>query len=336
MARNQTRHGFALVELGAVVVVAAVVVALSLAARGDGRRHARLADDMAKLKRIGQTTGAYGADNADLFWHFSWTAGDCPSEYADLRSASDDIEASACQAVDIMRRRGERPDMPRISSWIPNVSFSHLVLADYNGTVVPDFGMISSEDKVLLTWAADPKGFDEQKYCPPCPGGMGTGPAKRYPYMSSFEVPPAFWSSPASGADAFRQGSVHNQYVLPRDVDVGGHRLSEVAHPSEKAMVYERYARHFGPRAAFYAYPEARAVVLSADGRVDVRLTGDGNRGWQPSRPTSPDPEFFEYRPAAWEPAALSGGAADVVAGYYRWTRGAWLGRDFGGPEVGP
>ena len=38
--------------------------------------------------------------------------------------------------------------------------------------------------------------------------------------------------------------------------------------------------------------------------------------------------------PTPMEPRTLSGAAADLVSGYYRWTRGGIRGIDYGGGEV--
>lgn len=330
------RRGFARAELAAVVLIGAVIVAMALVASSAPRRSARLADDLAKLKRFGEATGAYGADFNDLFWHFSWTPGDCPSQYADLQHASTGLEASANQTIDILRRRAGREDIARISSWVPNISYSHLVLAEYLDDVLPDFGGISSEDKQLMTWAADPKGFDQRKYCPPCPSVAGTNAGKPYPYRSSFQVPPSLWTTPPSGSEAMAQGSTHNTFYVPWGVETGGHALSEIAHPSEKVVMHDQFARHFGPRVAYHAYPEARVAMLMGDGAAGVRMTQDGNKGWNPSSPTSFWPTTYEYRPQAWEPPTMSGREGDYVEGYYRWTRSAIAGRDFGGPEIKP
>ena len=112
--------------------------------------------------------------------------------------------------------------------------------------------------------------------------------------------------------------------------------MSRVKYPSQKAMMWESTARHFGPLDIWHAYDEARTPILFADGSVSVRATIDANEGWNPSAQGSWTSMLYRYRPDDWEAPTLSGESWDLVVGHYRWTRNGLAGRDFGGPEDMP
>lgn len=165
---------------------------------------------------------------------------------------------------------------------------------------------------------------------------------RRWPFSSSFELGPAFFS-PDAGTNAIARGSTHAQYNFSPGITLGNRRLSEIRFPSQKAMLRDQYSRHFGPRIAFFPYTEARIPVLFADGGAVVHTTGDPlidrpdtNPGFQPRHPASLQPTTFFYQPnPAWEPPVLQGeGAGLLVRGFYRYTRSGLRARDFSGPEV--
>src|SRR6185436_6930167 len=77
------------------------------------------------------------------------------------KAASDfsDCDAAARQAVDIIRRRGDRglggvnvyPSSPP-PGWIPHIYYTHLVLQDYLNARLPDAQVICPKDKYRLMW----------------------------------------------------------------------------------------------------------------------------------------------------------------------------------------
>lgn len=320
-------RGFALVELAAIVGIGGVLIALLVLGGAGARRQARLGECTVNLKEFGAATESYAQDNADRIWGFSWRKGDMLSQYPDLNNNFSDLQAGANQAVDILRRRGGRTDIAPISGWIPQILYSHLVLSDYLDSELPQRYGACPEDTNRLCWQEDPLTYCQR--CSPAPLDCGSNNSKRWPYSSSYYLTAAFFA-PDSGM-TITQGQSHNQYVVPGNVVLGGRLLSEVAHPSQKVMMFETHARHFRPRIAYYAYEEARAAMLLVDGSVSTRVTADSNDGWRPDQPGSPFPTIFSYTPSNWEPPALSG--AQVI-GHSMWTRRGLGGRDYGGPEV--
>src|SRR5690606_32282463 len=106
------------------------------------------------------------------------------------------------QAADLIRRRTGRTDILPIDGWVPHLSYSPLVLVDYLDTELPARSMASSADRLRLLWQSDP---EEGYYAlrtneRPSPLGDDNS-AKRWPYSSSYELPPAFWSRDASTSE---------------------------------------------------------------------------------------------------------------------------------------
>lgn len=325
-------RGFALVELAAVAAVAVAAAAILLIASSDSRRLARLNQDVAQLRSMGAAVQAYGADNSDLFPTFSWRAGESHSQYPELNNAGSDLQAAANQLVHILRTRGGRPDMPVMFALLPHFRYSHLILADYTGQPIPWIAAISSADTHRLRWARDPACFDQNCFGPYQPS-PGTSTNKRWPYSSSFEPTLAFIDRSAAPSCVSNQQS-YNIYLVPGAVLLGGAPMAQVRHPSQKVMLHDTNARHFGPRQPYSTHDEARLPLLMADGSVPVRAAANSNPGWQPNAPTSTVSLQFSYAPQnLWEPPPLNPGG-DWVQGRFRYTRSGILGRDFGGPEV--
>ncbi len=311
---------FVLHEALAIIAMIALLIAAVAVGLAESRRQASLGDSLANLRPFAIGTGAYGADNAERIWTFSWREG---VQYVPgVPSAASDAQAAANQAVWIIRRRAD-PTMPLVTGWLPHISYSHLVLADYLDTSLPERWWASPEDRQLLSLQSSAPG-----------GGAGSRPR----YGSSYELPPCFWSPDARllnpTINTIAQGSTHTVYTVPTATPLGFRRLDEIRHPAHKAMMFDRYQRHFGPQVAFFAYDVARVPVLAADGAAALRQSADANPGFRPNSPTSSSPTTFNYAPTGSEPATLSGASQEQVTGRIRWTRSGLRGRDFGGPEV--
>lgn len=327
----EATRAFALSELLMLIVVFTLMGALLLVLGAESRRAASLSTSLANLRTFGAGSQSYAADYADRVWSFSWSAGqNMPTDYPDIRFANDATTASANQAVDIIRRRAERPTFPVASNWLPQPLYSHLVLADYLASRFPTPWAVSPADTVRLCWSSNPQAF-ETGACNPSPSGL----APRWPYSSSYEIGPA-WYSPdyaVGNQQTITQGSTHSTYQTPAGGALGGRRMTEVAFPSRKAMVWDTHQRHFGSRNPFFMMPEARVPVLCADGTVQVRATAAANRGFQPNSPTSLTITTVVYSPLNYEPPIPSGNSASNAA-YMRFTRSGLGGIDFDGDEV--
>ena len=239
------RRGFTLIELLVVVGVIAVLIAILLPALGEARRAGRLAGCMSNLRTFGTTLGTYGATFKDLIYSFSWKAGSHESPDAVLNNAPNDLIAGAYQAVDILRRRAERPDIQPLTNWIPHIFHTHLVVVDFLSAKLPDFEMMCPEDRFRRAWAMDPLGFDAGSITPfPAPPlNPGTNFGKLWPYSSSYlSVVASFDKRP--GALTQTQDLLYLYY--PGLIRLGGNRITDCFYPSQKVLTYEDYQRHYG------------------------------------------------------------------------------------------
>jgi hypothetical protein len=335
-----------MLELVVTLAVVLVVFALLAAMLPRQRQLAQLSESMANLKEFGSLTGQYAADNDDRYWSLSWRGDGVttyPSRYVDLRGPfSDDINAQGAQAVEILRRLAGREDIPRITAWIANPAYTHLVLAEYAGLELPLRIAVSPADERRLAWANDPRAFDVGAFLPyqPTPDQY----SKRWPYSMSYELGTVFWSPDrhSSASGVVIQGGQHNLFTWTGIVRLGNRRQNETAYPSHKAMMWDQAQRHFGERQPYFMMPEARYPVLFADGAVAVRTSADANRGWNPATPdafpSSPTDNTgvtrVLYQPSAWEPQIPGGGLSITLDARQRFNRSGLAGRDFDGDEV--
>lgn len=301
-----------LLETVVLIAVASLLLAMLAAAAAESRRHASLTQSFSNLQQFAAGTTTYAADWQDRVWSFTDTA------------------ESPTQGVAIINSQLDgRPEVGPVSN-IYWPYYSHLVLLDHLGARLFAPWIVSPEDDVLQAAQQDPDGWPFDTERPPGSSGL-------FPYRSSYELGAAFTAPDA------RQGTVsttdqhglpHNRWYTP-DGPYGNRFLHEVAFPSQKAMVYERQQRFFGPRHMFFMYPEARVPILFADGAASTRRTAESNWGFRPNSPIFSAPTLVSYQPnELWEAPALNGQAAETILGHYRWTHGGLKGRDFGAPEI--
>jgi prepilin-type N-terminal cleavage/methylation domain-containing protein len=337
--RTRRPGAFTLIELLLVIAIVAVLLSLLAPSLSGARKAARLSVCMANMRTFGTTLGTYGAQFKDSIYAFSWTAATRQSPDADLNTHGNDLMAGANQAVDILRRRGERQDILPLTNWIPHIFHTHLVMVDFLQARLPDPGLLCPEDRVRRAWAADPRAFDAGEV-PPAPApplGPPTNFGKLWPYTSSYlTVPASFDRRP--GALTQTQDLLYLYY--PSLIRLGGNRLSDVFSPSQKVLTYEDNQRHSARRPGYWGYPDVRTPLVFFDSSVRVKSVGDANPGWDTFNMDG-GPCTIAYRPAmapagnVWQPPPrdLSAGF-DVFTGRFSWTRRGLQGVDYGGGEV--
>lgn len=338
--KTRTSAGFTLIELLVVIAVIALLIGILLPALGDARETARRVLCMNNESQMGKSIGTYGADYADRLYAFTWRRNNrpndpiLPSQYTDLQRAASDVEAAACQAIDIIRRRGDNPAMPKIPNWIPHIYYTHLVLQDYLNARLPDAQVICPKDKYRLMWQKNAKNWPGDSFPVPATDAL----SKRWPYSSSYITVVASFdrSTPPNRISQ----TLYSFYSVPPLGQLGNQRISDVAFPSGKVHTYDHQQRHYGRKPSYWAYDDVRQPLTFFDGSVRVMFVGKSNPGWQPNAPASPSPTLVSYTPTTspplntWEPPARSG-TTDIYIGRFAWTRGGLKGVDYGGGEIG-
>ena len=337
---RRLRAGFTLIELLVVIAIIALLIGILLPALGEARRTGRLAVCLANLKQLGTAAHTYAADYQDRLFAFTWKKGKNYSKYPDLNSTgmANDVAAAAQQAIDILRRRADREDITPAGlapGWNPHALYTHLVIQDYLASRLPEKLVVCPEDKHRNLWMTDPKGFDAGLFqpAPSAPNGPGQNSGKRWPYSSSYQTTTAVYDNSVV-PNRVTQGGTHNTTLTPANANLGNKKMGDIEFPSAKVHLHDGHQRHFGKSQTYACYENARSTILMCDASVDIRTTRDSNLGWNPNAPTNSAPTTFSYQPDVWESPTLSGAPAEVVRGYYRWTRGGARGIDFGAREV--
>jgi prepilin-type N-terminal cleavage/methylation domain-containing protein len=327
--------GFTLIELLVVIAIIALLISLLLPALGKARGAARTGICFSNLKQMSTATHSYTADFQDRLFAFTWKAGGLRyTQDPTLQNPPDDMRAAVYQVVDIIRKRGDRPDFPIPGGWIPHVLYTHVVLQDYLAARLPEKMVVCPEDVWRNRWQAY-RDFDAGVFLPMQPNPLTDPAMKRWPYSSSYQTPPATYDNSRQGARIQQAGVSNSYFSFGTATKLAGRKLADVVSPANKVSLMEEAGRHGDRRQRYYADKNAKVALALFDGSVNLRRTRDANRGWMPNSPTVMSPTTFTYNPSSrpWDPPPNSAGG-DVVEGHYRWTRSGLRGIDFGGTEV--
>jgi len=352
------RRAFTLIELLVVIAIIALLVAILLPSLAGARKTARQGINASNFKTLATANSSYAADFKELQATFSWrgqrfhrlTVGmnNDGSFRTELRNFSSDLTAAGGQAIDIIRRRAE-PEcvgIPEQSNWIPQPTYTHLVLMDFLAARLPDPVLIAPEDKFRQRLADGVRASGNAlAFVQSLSGAAYNGMRITWPYSSSYQFVPASYTPDKESGDGGRLRQYENQITYeynPGNAATGsryrlaGRNLSEVAFPAQKVLLMEDVGR-LGKIELPYLYDGAVCTVASFDGSVRTLRTDQTNPGGYCALNFRRTPAVYAYRPeVAWgyprwpnaeDPLELS------LFGRYRWTYRGLRGIDFGGAE---
>jgi prepilin-type N-terminal cleavage/methylation domain-containing protein len=342
---NNRRSGFTLIELLVVIAIIALLIGILLPALGEARESAKKAICLSNNKQYMTAWNTYSADFEDKIASYTWGLDTRRSQWPELNNhGGSTIQAAMNQATDIMRRRTGDEQFPVMRGRLPHRRMSHLVILDYLGARLPEPMVACPSDSVVTTWQTQ---WDlPPSQLTPLPANQAGRPFGRYwSYSSSYQVVPVSWANDQRGArgTAGNNGPVTYQYEPDHNLfwvfgsnKVGRRKWGEVAFPGSKVATFDFFDYHSSKQPLYHAYPEAASPLGFFDGSIRAPKTKEANEGFMPNSPQVRRATLYQYNPSIlnYEPPTRSGNVADLVTGYYRWTRGGLKGVDFEAAEI--
>lgn len=336
---SRIRNGFTLIELLVVIAIIALLIGILLPALGEARKTARAAISASNMRQMATSANSYATDFKDRIPSFNWRAMQNLSQWTELNGATDDIQAAANQAVDIIRRRTGRDNFQKITGWIPHILYNHLVSLDYLASRLPEKIVACPEDRHKLNWQKDPENnFGQNLWAPYQPAPAP--PNHRWPYSSSYRPTVSAFDSGPVGNRIHQVGQQYNLYITT-GAKVSGNKLASVSAPSSKVYMFEGFQWHNSKKNPFYGHPLAKVEASMFDGSVGYYNNQTVvNKGWDPNKPATLTWTTMTYDPTAsgatWDPPPVNpdGQQSDAVIGYVQYTRGGLGGIDTGGTEI--